>query len=178
LFEAYAIRTLQSGGTFFLRRLCVGRTTETKDLVVPPLVNLPIVVETNSLTEATVPFDSLRHLDATTGKQPARLLWPTTTNFPTFGCFYIDENGFPWPMQMTIAKPHGLKNSGAVNVIKYFDKMLQTCKLGKYSAVFVVPEDIARIYQAQTFAGPPGKNHSDADIVNVAGRYEQWVMGV
>jgi hypothetical protein len=103
LFEAYAIRKLQAGGTVSLRRLCNGHTTETKELVVPMLTKEPITVGTNSMTETTVSFLSLRDLDES-GLQLARLLRPTTTNFPTFDCVYIDETGNAWPTQMAIVK--------------------------------------------------------------------------
>jgi hypothetical protein len=113
------------------------------------------------------------------GLQAGRLLWPTTTNFPTFDCFYIDENGGAWPMQMTISTTQGLKNSGRLNVIQYFDKMLGKSKPAKYPAIFVVPEDKATRYQAQKFAGPPGGTQKKAgQSVNVESRFEQWVMGI
>jgi hypothetical protein len=90
--EGYAIRTLKAGGTFSLRRLCNDHMTKTKELVVPMLTKEPVTVETKSLTETTVYFLSLRNLDEV-GLQLARLLWPTTTNFPTFDSSYIDETG-------------------------------------------------------------------------------------
>jgi hypothetical protein len=179
LFEAYAIRMLQNGGTFSMRRLNGGDTTETKELVVPKIAMEPIIVETNTLSEATVSFVSLRDLDEK-GLQVGRLLWPTTTNFPTFDCFYIDESGDAWPMQMTTSTTHGLKNSGGLNVIQYFDKMLAKSKPAKYPAIFVVPEDKAARYQAQKFVGPPGGTpKKTGQPVNVESRrFEQWVMGI
>jgi hypothetical protein len=148
LFEDNAIRMLQNGGNFSMWRLNGGDTTETKELVMPPIAMEPIIVETNTLSKATVSFVSLRDLDER-GLQVGRLLWPTTTNVPTFNCFYIDETGDAWPtMQMTISTTHGLKNSGGLNVIQYFDKMLGTSKPAKYPEIFVVPEDKATRYQA------------------------------
>jgi hypothetical protein len=43
LFEAYAIRMLQNGSNFSMRRLNGGDTTETKELVVPTIAMEPIV---------------------------------------------------------------------------------------------------------------------------------------
>jgi len=176
LFDAYAIRKLQAGGTFSMRRLSIGLTNETIQLVVPPLIKEPVIVETNSLSEAVVPFATLRELNES-GRQLARILWPMSPNFPTFDCFYIDENGKAWSMQMTIAKSHDLKNSGAMNVIQYFDKMLGTSKPDKYPAVFVVPEEISGVYQQQKFTGP-FSTKKEVTPIDVPGRFEQWVIGI
>jgi hypothetical protein len=110
---------MQAGGSFSLRRLCDGHTTETKELVWDPLMKEPITVQANSFSQSTVSFHSLRDLDEA-GRQLARLLWPMTTNFPTFDCFYIDTLGSAFAMQITINKNHG--------AIEYFDEMLGDSK--------------------------------------------------
>jgi hypothetical protein len=120
----------------------------------------------------------LRNLDEG-GRQLARLLWPTTTNFPTFYCFYIDTLGSAWPMQMTINKNHVLKNIGALNATEYFDQMLGDSKPDKYSTVFDVPEDMVVIYKAQKISGPFGGTKSKpVNGIDVGARFEQWVMGI
>ena len=154
-----------------MRCLCEGQTTQTKELDWERLTTAPVVVECNKLSASSVPFSSLRELDPRTKKQSARLLWPTTTNFPTFDCFYMDDTGNPWPLQMTISRNHGLKISGGTNTIQYFDKMLGASKPAKYHAVFVVPIEDAEAYAEQKYTGP-------GDASDVDGRFEQWALGV
>ena len=55
----------------------------------------------------------------------------------------MDQQGIPWPLQMTIAENRDLKNSSALNTIEYFDKMLGKSKADKYAAVCVVPKKAA-----------------------------------
>ena len=125
LFEAYAIRVLQNGGQFTMRRLC---ESETKEMIHLSLKNISrggaIIVECSTLKNTapgSVSFDILRNLDAD-GKQRERLLWPETTNFNVRLLLYrIDEFGSPLLQRITIAKKHGLKMSGALNAVKYFD---------------------------------------------------------
>lgn len=83
-----------------------------------------------------------------------RLLWPTTTNFPTFDAFYFHKAGDVYALQMTIAVNHGLKNNGALQTQKYLDGI----KAAKpYKAVFVVPHvapgDIKKCNKRQPFEG-------------------------
>jgi hypothetical protein len=74
-----------------MRRLNCGDATETKELVVPTIAMEPIIVETNTLSEATVSFVSLRDLDEK-GLQVGRLLWPATTIFPTL--WLLEKDAF------------------------------------------------------------------------------------
>jgi hypothetical protein len=48
-----------------------------------------------------------------------------------------------YPLQMTIAEVHDLKNSGANNTKQYLDGLRASKKGKKYPAVFVVPAEIA-----------------------------------
>ena len=150
LFEAYAIRTLQEGGTFTMR--CLDGTNKMTTVSIPRLTLPPVLVETNKLTAALVSYNEVRVPDSK-GTFSPRLLWPTTTNSPTFDCFYFHTDGKVFPLQMTIAMIHDLKNSGANNAKKYFDKMFGKGKPAKYPAVFVVPKDIAPSYMKQKFTG-------------------------
>ena len=126
----------------------------------------PIVVEGNSLS--AVDCDQCRVHD---GKP--RLLWPTTTNFPTFDCFYFQKDGSVYLMQMTIAKDHPLKNSGAKKAKDFFDAMLGEDKPEKYTVVFVVPEDLKAGYKKQRFEGTINKKAAD-----LSPHFDQWVLGL
>jgi len=170
LFEAYAIRKIQDGCTLSMRSLIDGAI---KQVVVPAINSDPVTVESNDLTTSILPHDSVRVAGAVRGQFLPRLLWPTTTNFPTFDCFYFHTNGDVFPLQMTIAKAHVLKNSGASKAKKYSDKMLGNSKPIQYPAVFVVPSDMAPAYKKQNFTGPVGKEKSD-----LAPHFEQWVIGL
>ena len=156
--------------------------TETKELVLPQIALDPIEVETNYLSEESVPFDLLRQSDVESNQLLPCLLWPSTTNFPTFDCFYIDQQGIPWPLQMTIAQKHDLKNSGALNTIEHFDKMLGESKQGKHASAFVVPKKDAQKFKEQDFKGPliisAKKRKANMTKADVAGGFEQWVMGL
>lgn len=174
LFEAYAIRKLQSGGRFTLRRL--GTTTEKVVNLVPISNKPPIVVQGNVLSEKLVPIKDVRVRSADEKEWIPCILWPTTTNFPTFDCFYFDSDGQIYCLQMTIAAKHDLKNSGASNAKKYMDIIYKTDKKNKpakYQAVFVVREGDASSYQPQKFTG-----NVDNKVVDLGGSYEQWVLGV
>ena len=170
LFEAFAIRTIQQGGNFTLRSLTDGKVQDIT-LSIPCIEAGPIVVEGNNLTTDLVSYDDVRVKD---GKAwSPRLLWPTTTNFPTFDCFYFHTGGEVYPLQMTIAEVHVLKNSGANQARIYFDGMFGGTNPDKHKAVFVVPKDIALHYKKQQFKGKVDKK--DCDM----GQYfDQWVMGI
>ena len=170
LFEAYAIRTIQEGCTLSLRSL---DDDTIKQVSVPTSRAEPVVVESKDLTASIVPYDSVRIAGTGFGQFLPRLLWPTTTNFPTFDCFYFHTTGEVFLLQMTIAKAHELKNSGASKAKKYFDKMLGAVKPSKYPAVFVVPADMAAAYSKQKFTGPVDKQK-----VDFGPHFEQWVVGI
>jgi hypothetical protein len=98
LFEAYAIRTLQAGGTFTVRNL----KDNTSFQLDTPLMGDPVVIETNKVTTTNAPDSAVRVSDGAVGFL-ATLRWPTTTNFPTFDCFYFHTDGKMYCLQMTIA---------------------------------------------------------------------------
>jgi hypothetical protein len=168
LFEAYAIRTLQVGGTFTLRNLN-GKASVSLNI---PSMGAPVVIETNAVTAANTPYSTVRVYDGTSAFS-ATLLWPTTTNFPTFDCFYFHTDGKVHSLQMTIAMVHDLKNSGAYNAKKYFDGLLGSGKPSTYPAVFVVPVEAAPTFVAQKFKGDVNKAPRD-----MAPHFEQWVLGL
>jgi hypothetical protein len=170
LFEAYAIRRFQAGGDFTARSLDGG---ESKTICIPRLNTEPVVVECNTLSEQNVPYSAVRVVDPdNAGNFLPRLLWPTTTNFPTFDCFYFHTNGEVFNLQMTIALIHELENSGASNTKKFLDKMYGR-KSAKYMAVFVVPSDKADIYEKQKFTGKVAKKAAD-----LGPHFDQLVIGV
>jgi hypothetical protein len=123
----------------------------------------PVVVETNKLTSDIVPYNEVRVREANSTQYSPRLLWPTTTFLPTFDCFYFHTDGSVFPLQMTIAKIHDLKNSGAANAKNYFDGMFRTMKPDKYPAVFVVPLESCASYKAQKFTGKVDEKAEDFD---------------
>ena len=171
LFEAYAIRTIQGGCTLDMRSLGDGKTVKT--LCIPPFSADPTIVESNDLTETIVPYDDVRVLDSESGQFSPRLLWPTTTNFPSFDCFYFHTTGEVFPLLMTIARVHDLQNSGAAKTKRYLDAMLGSHRPKQYPAVFVVPTDIAERFTKQKFTGPVNKEKAD-----YAPYFEQWVVGL
>merc|ERR1712032_821866 len=116
------------------------------------------------------PYNNVRISDCN-GSYIATLLWPTTTNFPAFDCFYFHTDGKVYPLQMTIANIHVLKNSGAFNAKKYLDGLSGLMK--PYPAVFVVPLENARTYAAQIFKGNVDKKPKDMTQF-----FDQWVIGV
>lgn len=131
----------------------------------------PVVIESSSLTAALVPHGTVR-VPGGIGSFSATLLWPTTSNFPTFNCFYFHTDGKVYPLQMTIATIHALKNSGADNAKKYLDGLLGPLKPATYPAVFVVPLEVAPSYKAQKFVG----NVANA-VRDMAPHFDQWVIG-
>jgi hypothetical protein len=171
LFEAYAIRTLQAGGDFVMRSLDGSKPDTT--IHIPRLTIDPVVLETNKLTSDIVPYNEVRVREANTANYSPRLLWPTTTNFPTFDCFYFHTDGTVLPLQMTIAMIHDLKNSGASNAKKYFDGMFGPMKPHKYPAVFVVPLESCPGYKAQKFTGQVDKKAND-----FGPHFDQFVIGI
>eukprot|EP00978_Attheya_sp_CCMP212_P043270 scaffold279473_cov59-Attheya_sp.AAC.1 len=76
---------------------------------IPCLTVDPVVVESNKLTSGIVPYKEVRVREANTMNYSPCLLWRTTTNFPTFDCFYFHTDGKVFPLQMTIAMIHDLK---------------------------------------------------------------------
>jgi hypothetical protein len=171
LFEAYAIRRIQAGGDFAARSLDAGAS---KTICIPRLNEEPVVVECNTLSEKVVPYSQIRVIDpGNTGKFLPRLLWPTTTNFPTFDCLYFHTNGEVFPLQITIATNHPLKNSGAANVKQFLDKMYGSSKPAKYAAVLVAPTEKADGYGKQKFAGQVCKQAAD-----LSPHFDQFVIGV
>lgn len=173
LFEAYAIRTIQGGGVFAMR--CLDGSEEDIALHIPTVVADPVIAEANTLTNDVVPYSDVRVVEGEgkITKYSPRLLWPTTTDFPTFDCFYFHTNGSVFPLQMTVALTHDLRNSGAAATKKYLDAMLGSNKPAKYPAVFVVPADNARRYQQQQFKGTVNKK-----TVDLAPHFSQWVTGI
>lgn len=168
LFEAYAIRTVQAGGTFSVRSFS-GKADFV--LQVPPMRVVPVVVETNTLSTETVPYSSVRISNGPDSFE-ATLLWPTTTtNLPTFDCFYFHTDGKVYPLQMTFAKTHDLKNSGTFNVKTYLNGILGATETDP--VVFVVPKDIASTYGAQKFTGNVNKKPDDMTRF-----FDQWVIGL
>jgi hypothetical protein len=168
LFEAYAIRTLQAGGTFTVRNL---NDNTSFQLDIPPM-GVPVVIETNQVTTTNAPASAVRVSDGAGGFL-ATLLWPTTTNNPTFDCFYFHTDGKMYCLQMTIAKIHDLKNGGGYNAKTYFDKLLGSGKTPTYPAVFVVPEDAEPTFVAQKFTGNVDKVAKDMSTYFV-----QFVLGL
>jgi ABC-type dipeptide/oligopeptide/nickel transport system ATPase subunit len=168
LFEAYAIRTLQAGGTFTVRNL---NDKPSFQLDIPPMGE-PVVIETNKVTTTNAPASAVLVSDGDGGFK-ATLLWPTTTNFPTFDCFYFHTDGKTYCLQMTIAKIHDLKNGGAYNAKTYFDRLLGAGKITAYPAVFVVPEDVEPTYVAQKFTGNVDKVAKDMST-----DFVQFVLGL
>lgn len=176
LFKAYAIRALCDGGTFDMRSL--EDASKSESIQFPLMTSEPVVVETNKLTAAKVPYDRVRvpvpNNGTTQDQFYPRLLWPTTTNFPTFDCFYFGTDGRVFPLQMTIAKKHDLKNSGAANAKLYLDGLLGKGRPTKYAAVFTVPGSEYQRYQKQTFTGDVSSKKS----ANYGSNFEQWVLKI
>jgi hypothetical protein len=135
-------------------------------------MGVPVVIETNKVTTTNAPTSAVRVSDGAGGFL-ATLLWPTSTNFPTFDCFYFHTDGKMYCLQMTIAKIHDLKNGGAYNAKTYFDKLLGPRKTPTYPAVFVVPEDAEPTYVAQKFTANVDKVAKDMSTYFV-----QFVLGL
>ena len=151
LFEAYAIRTLMAGGSFAMRPLTSDAGADTETVVLPSLQDENLVVmECNTLSNDTAPIDSVRVKDG--DQWTPKLLWPTTSNFPTFDAYYFAGNGDIYSLQMTIAKNHGLKNNGAYQTKEYLDSIEASGK--PYKAIFVVPKgSLSKVTRPQAFEG-------------------------
>jgi hypothetical protein len=148
LFEAYAVRKLLAGGAF---RLVGLQGQEPQTLVVPPLPG-PTVLECNTLSTDTVPLNTLRNEQDKHGSWSPILLWPRSTNFPTFDAFYFHTTGDAYALQATISKTHDLKSSGAYPTMKYFG-LIDTASC-PHNIVLVVPEGtLYNITKKQEFTG-------------------------
>lgn len=177
LFEAFAIRKFLAGGSFVLQSVDGDKkATHTIDV---PRIKEPVVVESNTLSTATVPLKSV-HTPAENGTFVPNVLWPTTTNFPTFDAYYFDKGGDVCALQMTIADTHVLKNNGAFQTKEYLSR-IKTAKK-PYKAVFVVPKDELRAgYKKQAFTGNvmKGKQISmaEAQATKTMNQcFKQWVI--
>ena len=172
LFEALAIKMILSGCNLSLRSLEDG--TSTRNVIVPPIENT-VTMECNDLF--TVHHDEVRLVGEEDDEYLPCLLWPSTTNFPTFDCIYFHTTGEVFLLQMTIAEDHGLKNSGADNAKKYFDGMEKVKRYHdstKYTVVFVVPKHMAKKYKKQKFIGTISKKKK----ANLEPYFDQWVVGI
>jgi len=178
LFEAYAIKKICGGGTFKITRLEAGEDQDSMEFTIPRMDDEPVIVECNTLTPSTVPLDSV-HVKAEDDSWLAKVLWPLTSNFPTFDCFYFHTDGEVYPLQMTIAKTtHDLKNNGAYQTMEYLNK-IDTCKR-PYKAVFICPKENTRI-KRQKFTGnvKDGKQvlveeKAAAKMMDKA--FQQWIL--
>lgn len=178
LFEAFAIRKFLAGGSFVLQSVD-GDEKATHTIEVPRINKEPVVVESNTLSTATVPLNSV-HTPAENGTFVPNVLWPTTTNFPTFDAYYFDKDGDIYALQMTIADTHVLKNNGAFQTKEYLSK-IRTAKT-PYKAVFVVPKDELKAgYKKQAFTGNvmQGKQiiMAEAQATKTMNQcFKQWVI--
>lgn len=177
LFEAFAIRKFLVGGSFVLQS--VDGDKKATHIIEVPRIKEPVVIESNTLSRATAPLDSV-HIPAENGTFVPKVLWPTTTNFPTFDAYYFDKDGDVCALQMTIADTHVLKNNGAFQTREYLTG-IQTAKK-PYKAVFVVPKDEMRVgYKKQAFTGNVMKGKqiimAEAEATKVMNQcFKQWVI--
>ena len=119
----------------------------------------------------TLPEKLLQEDPNDTTKYLPRLIWPRTTNFPTFDAFYLHTNGEIYSLQMTVAQKddclqHSLNNSGAYQAKAYLDKIATkvahrrkatgtaapAAGYAKCKAIFVTPKDRCR-FKKQKFTG-------------------------
>jgi hypothetical protein len=181
LFEAYAIKMISGGGTFNIFSLEKGKELDSMEINIPSMHGEPVVVECNTLSPSTVPIDSVHvKADDEDGSWQAKVMWPLTSNFPTFDCFYFHTDGEIYPLQMTIATIHELRNTGAYQTMKYLD-IIDTCK-SPYKAVFVCPLEKDWITR-QKFTGnvKDGKNvvfGNEAATKIMDENFEQWVLRI
>jgi hypothetical protein len=184
LFEGYAINKISGGGTFNIFSLEKGKEQVSMEIEIPSMHGDPVVVECNTLSPSTVPLDSV-HVKADDDDDDddswqAKVLWPLTSNFPTFDCFYFHTDGEIYPLQMTIATIHELRNTGAYQTMKYLEE-IETCKR-PYKAVFVCPCEKYRI-KRQKFTGSvkDGKRvlfENEAATEMMDETFEQWVLPI
>jgi hypothetical protein len=138
LFEAYAMKKIRGGGTFKIFCLETGKEKVSMEIKIPSMHGEPVVVECNTLSPSTVPLNYVHvKADDDDDSWQAKVLWPLTSNFPSFDCFYFHTDGEIYPLQITIATIHELKNTGAYQTMKYLER-IETCKR-PYKAVFVCP---------------------------------------
>ena len=64
---------------------------DTHTITVPQIPE-PVVVECNTLSLETVALQTV-HTKAADDTWTPQLLWPTTTNFPTFDAYYFHMDG-------------------------------------------------------------------------------------
>ena len=176
LFEAYAIREFLRGGIFHVRPLNGDKEKNGAYTIDVPEMSDPVVVESNTLSLATVPPKTV-HLKAADNSWTPRLLWPTTTNFPTFDAYYFHTDGDVYALQMTISSKHPLNNNGAFQTKNYLDKLGETVT-PPYKAVFVVPQGRAT-FKAQNFTGSVSKGGEmdEKDAVALMNQsFQQWAV--
>jgi hypothetical protein len=150
------------------------------EIKIPSMHGELVVVECNTLSPATVPLNSVHVKDDDDELWQAKVLWPLTSNFPTFDSFYFHTDGEVYPLQMTIATIHELRNTGAYQTMKYLER-IETCKR-PYKAVFVCPCENYRI-KRQKFTGniKDGKkeifeNKAATEVMDE--NFEQWVLRI
>jgi len=115
LFEAYAINCMRAGGEFEIVEKDSNSLSVEKLKIPPMLDDAVVVLPRNELSEQSLPLKELLQVDPAGGKYLPRLVWPKTTNFPTFDAFYLAENGEMYSFQMTIAQKNGVLNHGLNN---------------------------------------------------------------
>jgi hypothetical protein len=169
LFEAYAVKRIREGSEHFIFENKEGPGSQhTEKLKVSRIADEHVeILEKNSFSKASHPPKLLLKKGATAGKYQPHLIWPRTTNFPTFDAFYLDENGVMSCLQMTVAKKdgklcHSLNNAGAYQTRDYLEalaaevsadtKMQGSGKAEKFKAVFVVPAEGCKA-KKQSFKG-------------------------
>ena len=179
LYEAYAIRRFLAGGDLSLFSLKDGR----KKIISVPVLDKPVVVEwCNTLTPSTVPLDNVWKKKSDDEKEwLACLLWPTTTNFPTFDAFYFHTDGEVYALQMTISSHHPLTNGGAYQASQYFFNIKSA--QSPYPAVFVAPPSVTAGYPKQPFTGIVLNRNkvvmAEVDAVRqMDNLFEQWVLSL
>jgi hypothetical protein len=180
LFEAFAVKTIRGGGTFEIVSLESTQKADKLEITIPKMSSEPVTIACNTLTESTVAL-SLVHVikDGSNSYEP-KFLWPLTSNFPTFDCFYFHTDGDVFPFQMTVAaKTHELKNTGAHQTMKYLAN-IRTCKR-PYKAVFVCPKENDDPIKKQKFVGPVrnGKTsiiEEKAATEKMNGTFQQWIL--
>jgi hypothetical protein len=178
LFEAFAVKTIRGGGTFEIVSLESTKKSEKLEITIPKMNGEPVIIACNTLTESTVELKSVHVKDGSSCYEP-KFLWPLTTKFPTFDCFYFHTDGDVFPLQMTVAaNTHELKNTGAHQTIEYLAK-ISTCKQ-PYKAVFVCPKEKAPIMK-QKFAGRvrEGKTvllEEKEAATKMNATFQQWIL--
>jgi hypothetical protein len=177
MFESFVMRTILAGGNFSMDGL-QGQESRPMDI---PIVSNPVVLECNAISNSTVPHELVRK-KADDGSWVPIMLWPTTTNFPTFNAYHFDASGDVYALQMTINEKHELENNGAFQTQKYLEN-IDTAK-PPYKAVFVVRKGgFKSLTIKQAFKGNvvEGKNTGMEEAVAtemMGGESEQWLMKI